>query len=249
LHTVSYLLPGETLEASAKLPDSQKAMVSPSFFIMTNPKGVSTSAYFTWFLPSSFSDEDAEAATLQLRQNIVERPLTLTPGKSLPMFSISNRFGGVFAAYLEFKRSLPAPPAQINGTNEPIQAKVRIRNHTGYLPSLTYTAKVPSGYRLQATASEGQGHTDITENQGTTEYHSTWFDLPGMNMRTDASGHVDDYQARQTALKTQLKALYEQGPFEVVLGKPREVFAVTNANGSVFEGKLELVGPPEQSNP
>ena len=37
-------------------------------------------------------------------------------------------------------------------------------------------------------------------------------------------------------------------PFEVVLGEPKLIFAITNGPGDVFHGYLELVGPSSEAN-
>jgi tRNA A-37 threonylcarbamoyl transferase component Bud32 len=248
VHTPSTLFPDETLTASAKHPDGQSTPINPYLFITAGPKGFSTSTYFSWFLPTSFDEGDAESALTQLRQNIVERPLTLINAKPILLFSISNRFGAPYEAHVEFKHSPPSAPAHINGTNEPVQARVHIRSYTDFFPSLTYTVKLPVGYRLQASANEGQASTFIADMNGKMEYRSSWTHLshsvPLSGARNRVSGELD----QRSALKKQFEALYEQGPFQVTLGEAKTVFALTSDNGEVFEGKLELVGPDIKTN-
>jgi hypothetical protein len=45
-----------------------------------------------------------------------------------------------------------------------------------------------------------------------------------------------------------LKRLADSGPIQITFGEPQLLFSVTNKSGEVFQGMLELVGPPDAAN-
>ena len=45
-------------------------------------------------------------------------------------------------------------------------------------------------------------------------------------------------------MAAKVQRLAEQGEIQVAFGEPRVLFSVTNSSHEVFQGMLELVGPP-----
>jgi hypothetical protein len=52
----------------------------------------------------------------------------------------------------------------------------------------------------------------------------------------------------QQSVGNQLKRLADSGPIQITFGEPQLLFSVTNKSGEVFQGMLELVGPPDAAN-
>jgi hypothetical protein len=138
---------------------------------------------------------------------------------------------------VEYARSLPRPTGVSAGAKSQVQASIWIQRSSAYLPGLSYSAKVPAGYGLRATANMGEAHTQTPA--GPDAYSSTWF-------HTSIFGLLQK-PAKKAALEAQLQRLQEQGPIEVVLGQPRLLFSITNGPAEVFQGFLELVGPPAEA--
>jgi hypothetical protein len=84
---------------------------------------------------------------------------------------------------------------------------------------------------------------------GSYEYHSTWFNLirsreiPSNRPKIESRS---EREMRMKELESQFQELQDQGPIPVVLGKPKQVFSVTNETGEAYQGFLELVGPGEE---
>ena len=234
--TETTVFPSEALRARVRLPDGRMEDASCILFTRWSENKVTTSSSFSWLFPSGFDDEAAEAALFQLHQSKSERPLSLTAGRPLELFSVTNRFGGVLAGSVEYERAVPAPPE----AGAQVQASVKIQRYAAYLPSLDYSAAVPPGYALRATANAGEVHTH--RSSGSTEYHSAWFRLPAYNPAA-----LRDWparrQAEQSGIEAQFQRLWEKGTFKIVPGEPRLIFSITNRPGDVYQGFLELVGP------
>ena len=235
--TDTTLFPGESLRAKVKLSDGRIEEAHSILFTMCSPERARTSCSLSWFLEGAFENEEAEAALNQMRQNQSERPLALVAGRPLELFSVTNRHGGVLRGYVEYARSLPRPTGTSAGAKSPVQASVWIQRSSAYLPGLSYSAKVPAGYGLRATANMGEAHTQTPA--GPDAYSSTWF-------HTSIFGLLQK-PAQKAALEAQFQRLQEQGPIEVVLGQPRLLFSITNGPGEAFQGFLELIGPPAEA--
>jgi len=247
--------PGETLSAFVKIGDGQLIDMSSELFINWEPDKMGTSSVFTWWFGNpnfteQFGQNEAEAAVAQLH-NWSEKPLTLFSEKPMELFSVTNQSGEIMVGYLEFKRNVPAPDAKAQGI-------VHIRRFDSFSPSVNYDVKLPPGYSLRATANQGGVYTQIAKMPPTMgEYRSDWSDifqpkplflqpgqrpqiqLPPRRMDTPA-----EREAQRAALNTQFQELQDEGPIPVVLGKPKLLFSTTNGAGEVYQGFLELVGPP-----
>jgi len=145
---------------------------------------------------------------------------------------------------------------------EKVQAIVHIRSYTAFNPTVMYDVKLPSGYALRATANQGRVQTMIAKmprpmgmppTMG--DYRSVWtetgmFKPPLLHfgqpqqIRPYSPPTFEQHQARQAALGVQLQELLDQGPISVVLGQPKLLFSTTNDTGEIYQGFLELVGPP-----
>jgi hypothetical protein len=116
--------------------------------------------------------------------------------------------------------------------------------------SLQYSAEVPPGYALQGNATIGTVHT-VPDLRG--HYTTVWIDggfssrpLPPLRpgdspSSTSEAFSLESLQAQQTAVQTQLEALQNQGPIQVILGQRKQLFSVTNHSGEVWQGFFELI--------
>ncbi len=247
--TDTTLEPGEALLAMVKRPDGSLEEARTLQFVQWQPDGVKTSVALSWFFGKlstpGFGEGDAEAAATQLRERTSDKPLTLTTGEPLEMFTVTNHAGGVLAGYVEYVRFSPKPREPWGLLAAKPQAIVHIRRHTAFLMSVDYSVTLPPGYSMRATANVGQASTYFKPGSTNTEYHSSWFRPYG------AGGEYRDYPARREAerkaFEQQFQELLDRGPIPVVLGQPCQVFAVTNKGGDVYRGYLELVAPGSDS--
>ncbi len=259
--TDSPLQPGETLSALVMGSDGQVRQANTAVFTHWQPDSVRTSVLLSWYFGGSlghgFGMEDAEAALTQFRESRTERPLTLTTDKPLTLFSVTNKSGGVMTGLIEFKRTVPSAADVAQPGGKP-QAIVHVRHFAARFPSVDYSANVPDGYALRATANRGIVNTHTPA--GPFQYHSSWMDasrpdLPVLEALKPGERPerrplllakpptAVELTARRAALEAQLQALQDQGPIPVVLGEPQLLFSVTNSAGEPFHGFLELVGP------
>lgn len=234
LWTDARLIPGEEILAHIKLPDGDLVDSRSTLFTSCTDTNVRTSCGMSWAFPDPFTNEDAEAVLFSLRRNTLDRPLLLMAGKRIELFSSTNALGGVTTGYIEFVRRKPEAPS----VEVPIHATVKLGYAASYLPSINYSATVPAGYVLRATANAGQASTHVTF--GTTEYHSSWF----RSTIYTPGAPISNRQAEQAATDLQLQALQQAGRFTVFPGEPFLLFSVTNAQNEVYKTFLELVGPP-----
>lgn len=241
VHTVSTLFPGETLVAAIKHPDGRMVDAHSSIGTSRRRNSVETYCGFNWRFPDSFNADDIEEACAQLQQNKTGRPLRLTVGEPLELFSVTNKFGGVLNGYLEFRLSLPEPPADSAKSGERIQATIWLQPFPYPNPIVSFSATVPVGYVLQAAdsgpdASENLSHTMTSNSRSIIEYTSSWFFPFSFTEEDKRNAHE------------QLERLAAGSSIQVFLGEPREVFAVTNKAGAVYRGFFELVGPPSAAS-
>ena len=241
------VLPDEKLRALVKRTDGQITGANSQLFTMWNPGGVSSSTSFSWFFKEEdgFGATEAETATSQIREHQTMRPLELTTFQPLEVFCITNREGGTLTGYIEYDQAKPQPP----DTSGKVKATVQIRNVIVALPTplIGYSAKVPPGYALRATASEGQAHT--TTPAGPYDYNSSWFRSfrPTQTLNPGAiNWNVPEQPSGQP--KSPGQPMSQSVPFEIILGEPRLIFSATNGPGDVYQGFLELVGPDTPVN-
>ena len=238
----NYLQPGEALRRVVKTQEGERQSAGSHFFVQCKQDTVRTSSGFTWFFKGAFGEKEAQAAVAQMQENKTERPLTLTSHQPLEMFSITNRFGGVMVGYVEFVRTDPLPVKIADGAAVKVRAMVRIKRFNGYFPSVEYSAEVPPGYALRATASDGEASTHTSSDPR--EYSSTWFQpYRPPPSAVQVQRLAEQRQPQQAAFQAHLQELQSQGPLEVLLGEPRLLFSLTNSPGEVFSGFLELIGP------
>jgi hypothetical protein len=144
----------------------------------------------------------------------------------------------------------PALPIGVRLVSAKIEAIIHIRNFFAFAGSanVEYSAKIPLGYTLQATANTGMAHSFAIG----TQYHALWNgggprpprplgpgDLPPVSPPKMDS--PDQMRAQGAVMEAQLQELEDQGPIPVVLGEPKRMFSVTNGSGDIWQGFLELV--------
>jgi predicted Ser/Thr protein kinase len=258
LWTDSEMQPGEILSTLIKREDIGLRTNRAMNFVHQRSGKTTFSTSFTWFfggtMGPAFGQTEAEAAIAQLNKNFTDRPTTLTPGNPKELFSVTNSSGEVMTGYIEFDRILPAP-MKLGAKPEAI---IHIRHFTSMpsSPAIDYAAKVPPGYALRAISKTGEG--DTFGPAGPYEYHSSWMNLPEpIRPRRSEPGQirapspplpprinsVGEWETQRKMLEDQFQELQDQGPVSVVLGEPKQIFAITNGAGEVFQGFLELVGP------
>ena len=260
LWTDSEMQPGETLLVLVKREDIGLRTNRSMIFVRQRSDTTTFSTSFNWYFGGTmgpdFGQTEAEAAAAQLRDRFTDRPTTLTPGKPKELFSVTNSSGGVMIGYIDFERALPEPS---NPEAKP-EAIVHLRRFTSTptSPAIDYSAKVPPGYSLRAASTTGTGEGYTFSPAGPNEYHSSWSNLPQpMRPRRSEPGKIqpphpppamrfdspEQWEAQRKNLENQFQELQDQGPISVKLGEPELMFSITNGDGEVFQGFLELVGP------
>jgi len=220
------------------------------FFIHSQPEKVGTSASLGWYFGGvwrkEFGESEAEAAVAQLRNNISDRPLTITAGKPLMLFSVTNDAGGVLAGYAELTRYVPKPSPQVARSAPKPQAILHVRRFAAYLPSINYSVKLPPGYGVRATVNMGQVTTHYAPSPTGGEYYSAWYIPPAFRRGSSPSDYRDlpaQMNSQRAALETRFQELQDLGPLPVILGEPYPVFSLTNKAGEVYRAFFELAGP------
>jgi hypothetical protein len=246
------LQPGELLSARVRLdngPIGQTGCQSLCF-IHTQPAKVGTSSSLGWFFGGTwrgdFGEREAEAATTQLQANIADRPLALTAGKPLELFSVTNDSGHVLSGYVEFTRYVPAPAASAGKGLPRPQAILHVRRFAAYLPSMNYTVKLPPGYGWQATVNMGQATTHFAPSPTGGDYFSSWIIPPGFRRASSPDDYRDlpaQMSAQRASLEARFQELQDLGPIPVVLGESFTVFCLTNKAGEVYRACFELSAP------
>jgi tRNA A-37 threonylcarbamoyl transferase component Bud32 len=254
--------PGEMLLGMVRGADGSLNEARTLLFTRCAPGQRRTSTSFSWFFGppynTGFDQSAADLAVAQIATKTSDKPLVLKAGELLEVFSVTNQAGAAMTGYVQFVRSVPERVAADSPSATKPHAIVHIRNHNPHVRSIDYSAAVPSGYALRATASMGEASTFFApskkpgENKArpgleAADYHSSWFfpTLSTGNVRLDPAR----LRAQQGIFAEQLKILAERGPLKVALGEPLEVFAITNANGEVFQGFLELSDSSAVLNP
>ncbi len=241
--TDSTVQPGERFHVVVRKPDGEIKDVPSTLFTQFTDGKTSTSSAFTWFFDGSFTQNEVDAALAQIQKTWIERPVKLAVGKPLELFSVTNRHGGTLTGSIKYLRLQPTPA----DASTPVKATIRINGRTSSLSLFPFNATVPAGYALRATANAGHAHT-MTPS-GPNDYHCSWsqpfrMPRPGGGMPQT----INNLQARESALTSQLQRLQDQGPIDIFPDKPLLVFSITNGPGDVFEGFLELVGPTASTN-
>jgi len=202
-------------------------------------------------------------------------PISVKLGEPELMFSITNGGGEVFQGFLELvgpktggptktapvsttrpkapENTQPLTPKtqSLSGTN--VQAIVHVRHFDA--PSFTsanveYSATIPPGYALHATANTGTARTLPVRGQYLTLWLAGGFSIrpprplePGDRppATPPKMPSLEQLQAQTASLQAQLQELEDQGSIPVTLGKPKQIFSVTNGSGDIWQGFLELV--------
>jgi hypothetical protein len=227
--------PGENLIALIRNPDGSTSEQYTTFQRDRNGTTVRSSVYLTWDLPESFKDQKA-GAEAQL-EHAAESPMKLSAGVPGVLFALTNGTGEILNGMVEFRRQIP----ELNPVKR-VEASVLLVNNkmmrlSGTVSSAFDFPQVPPGYELAATGNRA------TRYMGA----QTSYALTGAFPRQYMWELPDSFRMSQIAeANAQLERLAQDGPITVFLGEPRTVFSVTNSSREVFEGRLELFGPPSR---
>jgi tRNA A-37 threonylcarbamoyl transferase component Bud32 len=237
----SEILPGETLFAFLRYADGRIEDAMTTVTISHRTTGTRSHTSFIWRFPDSVEADQSEAATMQLRKTIENRPLSLTPSVPLALFAVTNTAGAVVEGVLEFKRFLPSEEDQARGGVR-AQGTLRLTQVTNLVHGLRVVVSLnePAGWALQATvrgSDEGRADTSIHRSAHWNHRNFLWF-LPSAYTPEEI----------ETGLG-QLQKLREQGPINIVAGEPQLLFSITNRSGEVYQGFAELVRPPNLTPP
>ena len=226
LTTMSALLPGETLVALTRLPNGQTEEKEADLTIYHAPTNSLIVSEMCWSFSDSFSPHEVESAVPQLRRNVVDRPVVLALGEPLALFSVTNQFGDALRGYLDFRRFVPTPPSDATGPAARVHGSVSLKPGLSMFYLCFFSATVPPGYRIEATATPSNRETTIY-GRGFCSWNPPAAFPTSRNW--DASRQLED--------------LAKQGPIDVYLGEPRQMFSLTNEAGEVYRAFFELVGP------
>ena len=169
------VFPGEKLRGLIKLVDGQMTESFVSFATTVSDGNAGTSTSFGWFFKEDdgFGAPEADRATAQICDAFILRPIRLKSFCPLELFCVTNRYGGTLTGYIEFDQFTSKPPDAAGK----IRVRVQFRNMYPFGPMIYYSAKVPDGYMLRATASEGSASTSTPS--GPNDYSSSWYFRPG----------------------------------------------------------------------
>ncbi|MEI6077719.1 MAG: serine/threonine-protein kinase, partial [Verrucomicrobiota bacterium] len=225
-----------------------------------------------------FGAAEAESATEQIRRTFVNRPLQLTASVPVKMFCVTNAQSGTISGYIEFEHQAPAgltngqrPKVQVQiqhvsdglpliGYLAKVPAGYALRATANQGTAYTMTPSGPYDYHSSWSMPFRPGRFPIPRSS---DIH---WELPQEPVATNQSLQAQMlvlWRQRMSALASassaptpmpprllyQLPGQTEFAPFEVVLGEPKLLFSFTNGPGDVFEGFLELVGPPMTTSP
>ena len=163
----------ENLSALVKGLDGQTVNLGSSLFTSWSERGTGTSSVFTWMFKEEdgFGAAEAADAQTQIEETMTRHPVKLRDATPVKVFTVRNHSGGALTAYIQFNHINPQP-LDANGK---IKVAVQIQNvfGGGNTPMIGFSAKVPAGYALRATASGG--NASINTPAGSYDYNCSWF--------------------------------------------------------------------------
>ena len=241
----STLLPGEKLRLLTQLPDGETAGGDANVFLRYKSGSAGTSTSFSWWFKEEdgFGAAEAEAATAQIRDHWTQRPLTFTSSVPCEVFCVTNGHGATLAGSIEFVHPAPQPP----DASSQIKATVQVKHFGDFIafPGIGFMAKVPDGYALRATSNYGEGN--INSPAGPYDYNATWFPM-NHGLRLPVVTALSWNLKHAPAANDPSSWNDSSEKFEIILGQPRLIVSITNSPDDVFQGFLELVGPPVTAN-
>jgi serine/threonine protein kinase len=169
--TDSAMLPGEALRTLVRNLDGSITSDDGSLFTWVQGEKVRTSVSFDWFFKESegFGATEAEQATAQIRDRFTQRPITLRARQPLEVFCVTNSRSGTLAGFLQFETNAPVLP----DANGQVKTTVTIRSARGINAMIDYSAKLPPGYTLRATASDAEDRVHTSASRY--GFTSSWF--------------------------------------------------------------------------
>jgi serine/threonine protein kinase/type II secretory pathway pseudopilin PulG len=236
------VLPGEKFRQITRLPDGETTGADASLFSRSKAGKLSTSTSFIWWFREGdgFGAAEADAATAQIREHWTQTPLTFTSSAPCEVFCVTNQHGVKLAGSIEFVHTAPQPPDAAGQ----IKATVQVKHFGDFIsfPGIGFRAEVPDGYELRATSNYGEG--EIHSPAGPYDYDATWFPM-NYGLRQSAVTALSWNLKHTPPANAPSMANEQSEKFQIVLGQPRLIVSITNSPDDVFQGFLELVGPPE----
>jgi len=163
----------EKLSALMTGLDGQTVNLGASLFTSWFDRGADTSSVFTWIFneEDGFGAFEAAAAAAQIVETMTRHPVALRDATPVKVFTVRNHSGGALTGYIQYNHVTPQPP---DATGK-IKVTVQIQHDYGMVdsPMIAFSAKVPVGYALRATASAGRAQ--VSTPAGPYDYNSSWF--------------------------------------------------------------------------
>ncbi len=222
----SPLEPNESLLAIIQQVDGRTEQSMSHTFWRPVSGRVTTSAFLSWILPSSFSEKEIEAACEQVRKHHANRGLFFRPGDRRALFTVTNDAGGTVQGFVEFQRETAVAPATARGS---VRIKEVHELNGGFWASLDVTR--PRGYALLATDNGCTSdpfvpRTSIGRSSGRVSYDVTFY---------------LSRNAGQNLVKTAISQMKMwTAPLDIAPSERTRVFSVTNGT-EMCEGFLEFI--------
>ena len=163
----------EKLSALVKGLDGQTVNLGSSLFTSWSERGTGTSSVFTWMFKEEdgFGAAEAADAQTQIEETMTRHPVKLRDATPVKVFTIRNHSGGAVTACIQYNHITPQP---LDGSGK-IKVTVQIQNvfGGGSTPMIGFSAKVPPGFALRATASGG--NASINTPAGPYDYNCSWY--------------------------------------------------------------------------
>lgn len=236
----STLLPGEALRSLVKRSDGELVAARNMLMTTVRERTATTSSCLSWFFNETdgFGEAEAKSATAQIRERFVNRPLTLKALTPVEIFCITNQQGATLTGYLQFEKANPQPPDSAGQ----VRARVQIQRILGHSSMIGYSATVPAGYALRATANEGMAHTHTPA--GPYAFQSSWHQGYRPNRPLTGAGEVTWHLQQKATPGAPLPT----GEFRSPTMPPPPTF-ITPANRSNFTARPAIPLRPPRPTP
>jgi hypothetical protein len=226
--------PGEAVVSVLKNIDGSIEDAMTQTMTTRGPQGRRTTTVFSWRIRPSFDGDAFQSAESQTRSNVLQKAVTLEPGKPYPLFTITNTNGGDIEGSLEFR------PVSLDSKIDLFlqAASIHFSRATNLLHMVLgdFTAVIPAGHLLEAGAIENneieaEVYTSIARSPTYNSCNARWDFPPSFRQ-----------QEMQSAVE-QIETLMKAGPFRAASGRRTHLFSVTNSAGATYEGFFELRAP------
>jgi hypothetical protein len=223
----SALRPNEKITALVSQPDGRMQEWLTTTYTIRDAAGARSSTVVNWATGEGVAEEQLQRA-FSILEKLAHRPIQLTWGIPVHVFSITNANGGIQRGFLEYRVESAEP---LFKTDVRI---VRINAWPGQV-SAEVSPNIPRGYVLQALATDSSGsEVDTRTSSGRS---------PGYNS-IDFSWYFPSSLAftNTAQAEAQLREFMDGVPLTLGSNERKQVFAVTNDFGQVYRAYLELLG-------